>query len=74
MPPSDARLRRLDRKLHFSAGGVAWRGFWSLDLLWGSEQAGVLLQWAYSYFAYKRSARIITSLPENIVSYRSRSN
>jgi hypothetical protein len=23
----------------------------------------VLFQWAYSYFTYKRSARIITSLP-----------
>jgi hypothetical protein len=23
----------------------------------------VLIQWAYSYFAYKRSARLITGLP-----------
>jgi len=23
------------------------------------------LQWAYSYFAYKRSARIITGMPEH---------
>ena len=28
------------------------------------NKLAVLLQWAYSYFAYKRGARIITGLPE----------
>ena len=28
------------------------------------NRLAVLLQWAYSYFAYKRGARIITGLPE----------
>ena len=28
------------------------------------NKLAVLLQWAYSYFAYKRGARIITSLPQ----------
>jgi NADH dehydrogenase len=27
------------------------------------NKLAVLLQWAYSYFAYKRGARIITGLP-----------
>ena len=31
---------------------------------WLSQQMAVLLQWTYSYFAYKRSARLITGLPE----------
>jgi len=29
------------------------------------NRLAVLLQWAYSYFAYKRGARIITSLPRD---------
>ena len=27
------------------------------------NKVAVLLQWTYSYFSYKRGARIITSLP-----------
>jgi NADH dehydrogenase len=29
------------------------------------NKIAVLMQWAYSYFAYKRSARIITNLPRD---------
>jgi len=52
-------------KLHFSglAAWLAWLLVHLIFLVGFRNKVAVLLQWAYSYFAYKRSARIITSLP-----------
>jgi NADH dehydrogenase len=52
-------------KLHFSgfAAWLAWLLVHLIFLVGFRNKIAVLLQWAYSYFAYKRSARIITSLP-----------
>jgi NADH dehydrogenase len=42
---------------------VAWLFVHLIFLIGFRNKLAVLLQWAYSYVAYKRSARIITSLP-----------
>ncbi len=61
------------------SAAVAWIGKFKFSGLWAwlawlfvhlifligfRNKIAVLLQWAYSYFAYKRSARLITGLPE----------
>ena len=53
-------------KLKFS-GLLAWLAWLFIHLMFligFRNKVAVLLQWAYSNFAYKRSARIITGLPE----------
>jgi NADH dehydrogenase len=52
-------------KLHFSglAAWLTWLLVHLIFLVGFRNKIVVLIQWAYSYFAYKRSARIITSLP-----------
>jgi NADH dehydrogenase len=42
---------------------LAWLFVHLIFLIGFRNRLAVLLQWAYSYFAYKRGARIITSLP-----------
>jgi NADH dehydrogenase len=52
-------------KFRFS-GLLAWLTWLFVHLIFligFRNKLAVLLQWAYSYFAYKRSARIITGLP-----------
>ena len=52
-------------RLHFS-GVFAWLTWLLVHLVFligFRNKLAVLLQWAYSYFAYKRGARIITGLP-----------
>jgi NADH dehydrogenase len=52
-------------RLHFS-GFLAWLTWLFVHLIFligFRNRLAVLLQWAYSYFAYKRGARIITGLP-----------
>jgi NADH dehydrogenase len=52
-------------RLHFS-GLFAWLAWLLVHLIFlvgFRNKLAVLLQWAYSYFAYKRGARIITDLP-----------
>ena len=54
-------------KLHFS-GFIAWLAWLLVHLVFligFRNRLAVLLQWTYSYFAYKRGARIITSLPDS---------
>jgi NADH dehydrogenase len=50
---------------HFSGlfAWLAWLFVHLIFLIGFRNRLAVLLQWAYSYFAYKRGARIITSLP-----------
>jgi NADH dehydrogenase len=43
---------------------VAWLFVHLVFLIGFRNRLAVLLQWAYSYFTYKRGARIITSLPD----------
>ncbi len=43
---------------------LAWLGVHLIFLIGFRNKLAVLLQWAYSYFAYKRGARIITGLSE----------
>jgi NADH:ubiquinone reductase (H+-translocating) len=43
---------------------LAWLFVHLIFLIGFRNRLAVLLQWAYSYFAYKRGARIITGLPE----------
>jgi NADH dehydrogenase len=53
-------------KLKFS-GLIAWLAWLFVHLIFligFRNKIMVLIQWAYSYFAYKRSARIITGLPQ----------
>jgi NADH:ubiquinone reductase (H+-translocating) len=53
-------------KLEFS-GFVAWVAWLFIHLIFlvgFRNKLAVLLQWAYSYFAYKRGARIVTGLTE----------
>jgi len=48
------------------SGWLAWLAWLFVHLIFligFRNKLAVLLQWAYSYFAYKRSARIITGLP-----------
>jgi NADH dehydrogenase len=52
-------------KLHFS-GLLAWLAWLLIHLIFlvgFRNRLAVLFQWTYSYLTYKRSARIITSLP-----------
>jgi NADH dehydrogenase len=52
-------------KVHFS-GFLAWLTWLFVHLIFlvgFRNKLAVLLQWTYSYFTYKRSARLITSLP-----------
>lgn len=53
-------------RLHFSgfAAWLAWLLVHLVFLLGFRNRLAVLLQWTYSYFAYKRGARIITTLPK----------
>jgi len=54
-------------KLKFS-GLIAWLAWLFVHLIFligFRNKIAVLLQWAYSYFAYKRSARIIIGMPED---------
>jgi len=51
-------------RFHFS-GLLAWLAWLFVHLIFligFRNKVSVMLQWAYSYFAYKRSARIITAL------------
>ena len=53
-------------KLHFS-GFLAWTAWLLVHLIFlvgFRNKIAVLFQWAYSYLTYKRSARIITYLPQ----------
>jgi NADH dehydrogenase len=43
---------------------IAWLLVHLIFLIGFRNRLAVLLQWAYSYVAYKRGARIITGLPE----------
>lgn len=43
---------------------LAWLGVHLIFLIGFRNRLAVLLQWAYSYFTYRRGARIITGLPE----------
>lgn len=51
-------------RLHFSGlfAWLAWLMVHLIFLIGFRNRLAVLLQWAYSYFAYKRGARIITDL------------
>ena len=42
---------------------LAWLFIHLIFLIGFRNRLAVLFQWAYSYFSYKRSARIITYLP-----------
>ena len=42
---------------------VAWLFIHLIFLVGFRNRLAVLLQWTYSYFTYKRGARIVTSLP-----------
>jgi NADH dehydrogenase len=48
------------------SGLLAWLGWLFIHLIFligFRNRLAVFLQWTYSYFTYKRSARIITYLP-----------
>jgi NADH:ubiquinone reductase (H+-translocating) len=53
-------------RLEFSGypAWLAWLGVHLIFLIGFRNKAAVLLQWAYSYFTYKRGARIITGLSD----------
>jgi NADH dehydrogenase len=51
-------------KLHGLIAWLAWLLVHLIFLIGFRNKLAVLLQWAYSYFAYKRGARLITHLPE----------
>ena len=44
---------------------LAWLFIHLIFLVGFRNRIAVLFQWAYSYFSYKRSARIITYLPQD---------
>jgi len=53
-------------RLHLT-GFIAWMAWLFVHLVFligFRNRLAVLLQWTYSYFTYKRGARIVTSLPE----------
>jgi len=52
-------------RMHFSGlfAWLAWLMVHLIFLIGFRNKLAVLLQWGYSYFAYKRGARIITSYP-----------
>ena len=43
---------------------LAWLFIHLIFLIGFRNRIAVLIQWTYSYFAYKRAARIITYLPQ----------
>jgi NADH dehydrogenase len=47
---------------------LAWLFIHLIFLVGFRNKIAVMIQWAYSYFAYKRSARIITYLPLEVAS------
>ena len=52
-------------RFHFS-GWFAWLAWLLVHLIFligFRNKLSVLVQWTYSYFTYKRSARLITGLP-----------
>jgi NADH dehydrogenase len=51
------------RNIHISGlvAWVAWLGIHLIFLIGLRNKLAVMLQWMYSYFAYKRGARIIPS-------------
>ena len=49
--------------LKYPDSWLAWLFVHLIFLIGFRNRLAVLLQWAYSYFAYKRGARIITGLP-----------
>lgn len=53
-------------RFHFSGwfAWLTWLGVHLIFLLGFRNKVAVLLQWTYSYFAYKRGARIITQQPD----------
>jgi len=56
------------------SGLIAWLAWLFVHLLFligFRNKLAVLLQWTYSYFAYKRSARIITYLPSETANEKS---
>ena len=57
-------------RLQFSGlfAWLAWLFVHLIFLIGFRNRPAVLFQWAYSYFSYKRSARIITGLPREPVS------
>jgi NADH dehydrogenase len=63
-------------KLRFSGfpAWLAWLFVHLIFLIGFRNKVAVLFQWAYSYFTYKRSARIITSLPERILTEGNKDN
>lgn len=59
------------------SGWIAWLAWLFIHLIFligFRNKLAVLLQWTYSYFAYKRSARIITGLPPAITPASSRTS
>ena len=50
-------------KLHGFIAWLAWLVVHLIFLIGFRNKIAVLIQWTYSYFAYKRAARIITYLP-----------
>jgi NADH:quinone reductase (non-electrogenic) len=50
-------------RLHGLIAWLAWLFVHLIFLVGFRNKLAVLLQWAYSYFAYKRGARLITNLP-----------
>jgi NADH dehydrogenase len=50
-------------KLSGMAAWLAWLFIHLIFLIGFRNRLSVLFQWTYSYFSYKRSARIITYLP-----------
>jgi NADH dehydrogenase len=53
-------------RFHFSGllAWLAWLFVHVIFLIGFRNKLSVMIQWVYSYFAYKRSARLITALPQ----------
>ena len=54
-------------KMHGLVAWLAWLFVHLIFLVGFRNKLAVLLQWAFSYFAYKRGARIITGLSDEMV-------
>ena len=54
-------------KLSGLAAWLAWLLVHLIFLIGFRNRAAVMFQWMYSYFSYRRSARIITYLPPKVV-------
>ena len=50
-------------KLHGFIAWIAWLGLHLVFLIGFRNKVAVMIQWIYSYFAYKRGARIIATVP-----------